>query len=92
MIKQLRGEYTVLKVELISYHKRAKLLSQFEKLEVIHIQRSANAEAITLAGLAASFTFAKGENLKIVVLERRLLLPFEESSECETINRIEIDA
>lgn len=88
----LKVVYIVRKVELIPYHEReTKLLSHFKKVGIIYVRRSSNAQTDVLAGLTSSLALSKGENLKIVVSERRLLPPFEESQECETIYRVEAD-
>lgn len=56
-----------------------EVATQFEKVDIMHVQWAANVQTDALAGLAASFNLRAGESLKILVSERRLISRFEES-------------
>ncbi|KAK2980357.1 hypothetical protein RJ640_014530 [Escallonia rubra] len=57
VVKQLRGEYTVRRTNLVPYHEITnQLLSQFGKVQIFHVRRGVNAQADSLAGLAAAMT------------------------------------
>lgn len=74
-VKQLNGEYNVKEAELIPYHKQAgKLLSQFEKVKILHVRRVTNVWTDAL-GLATSLSVPDGEVRYITVVRRRLLTP-----------------
>ncbi|KAK2997285.1 hypothetical protein RJ639_025852, partial [Escallonia herrerae] len=79
VVKQLRGEYTVRRTNLVPYHERAnQLLSQFGKVQIFHIRRGVNARADSLAGLAASMTLPDNKTITITVGERRVLQPLNQ--------------
>lgn len=68
----------VCEVELILDHKQAaRLVSQFQKVEIINVRRSANARAHALVVLISFLTVPTRENLNIGVLKRRPLPHFE---------------
>ncbi|XP_058221003.1 uncharacterized protein LOC131331154 [Rhododendron vialii] len=82
VIKQLRGEYIVNKASLAPYHERAsQLLSQFKKVNIFHVKRRINAQADSLACLAASLSLPDRETITVTVGERRVLRPLIEISE-----------
>ncbi|XP_058216876.1 uncharacterized protein LOC131327758 [Rhododendron vialii] len=84
VIKQLRGEYIVKKASLAPYHERAsQLLSQFKKVNIFHVKRRINAQADSLASLAASLSLP--EAITVTVGERRVLRPLTEISEVLSI-------
>ncbi|KAF7154329.1 hypothetical protein RHSIM_Rhsim01G0139100 [Rhododendron simsii] len=81
VIKQLRGEYIVKKASLAPYHERAsQLLSQFRKINIFHVKRRINAQADSLASLAASLSLPDRETITVTVGERRVLQPLTEIS------------
>ncbi|KAG5528415.1 hypothetical protein RHGRI_029180 [Rhododendron griersonianum] len=81
VIKQLRGEYIVKKASLTPYHERAsQLLSQFRKVNIFHVKRRINAQADSLASLAASLSLPDRETIIVTVGERRVLQPLTEIS------------
>ncbi|KAG5556090.1 hypothetical protein RHGRI_006649 [Rhododendron griersonianum] len=82
VIKQLRGEYIVKKASLAPYHEKAsQLLSQFRKVNIFHVKRRINAQADSLASLAASLSLPDRETIIVTVGERRVLQPLTEISE-----------
>ncbi|XP_058221013.1 uncharacterized protein LOC131331161 [Rhododendron vialii] len=82
VIKQLCGEYIVKKASLAPYHERAsQLLSQFKKVNIFHVKRRINAQADSLASLAASLSLLDRETITVTVGERRVLRPLIEISE-----------
>ncbi|XP_028096381.1 uncharacterized protein LOC114296288 [Camellia sinensis] len=82
MVKQLHGEYIVMKTSLISYHKRAdQLFSQFWKTHIFHVKKRINNRADSLASLAASLTLPDSKTITITVGERKVLQPLKEVSD-----------
>lgn len=46
IVKQLRREYNVKKAELVPYHKKMEqLLTEFEEVKILHMQRAMSARA-----------------------------------------------
>lgn len=73
IVKQLRKEYSVKKVEPIPYHKREQLLKQFEEVKILHVRRVVKARADALVVLPASLFVLDGEVSYIMIGGRRLL-------------------
>lgn len=96
MLRQLRGEYSVKKTELIPYHKKAsQLLAQFQEVKILYIRRAVNARSDALASLAASLLVSNGEECHITVSRRRLLVPLSKApseSTPEEVLGIEVEA
>ncbi|KAK3004298.1 hypothetical protein RJ639_018394 [Escallonia herrerae] len=86
VVKQLRGEYTVRRTNLVPYHERAnQLLSQFRKVQIFHIRRGVNARADSLVGLATSMTLPDNKTITITVGERRVLQPLNQVPQLEPV-------
>lgn len=61
--------------------KRAsQLLAQFQEVKILHVRRVANPKADALVSLAASLSIPRGEERRITISGRRLLIPLFELS------------
>lgn len=63
----------------------------FEKVGIIYVRRTANAQVNVLAGLAASHRGGGGWKPQDSSLERRLLSPLDDARECKAVYGNEVD-
>lgn len=96
IVHQINGIYEVRMPELVPYYNAArKLMDKFQHIEVLHVPRSRNAPADTLAKLAAALVLPEGEPTHVAVEERCLLpavlelLPEEQEVNIVTTNDVE---
>lgn len=80
----------VRKVSLVPYHKRADyLMSQFRRVNIFHVRRGVNAQADSLASLAASLILPSEKTVTITVGERRRFFEaLREITQAEPVNMI----
>ncbi|XXG82950.1 hypothetical protein AAC387_Pa10g0821 [Persea americana] len=73
MVSQINGKYDVRKPDILPYHRWVKtLIPQFSYITIMHITRSLNAKADSLADIAATMVVPEGSHCEIFVKERRL--------------------
>lgn len=63
-------------------------MSQFRRVNIFHVRRGVNAQADSLASLAASLILPSEKTLTITVRERRVLQPLREITQAEPVNMI----
>lgn len=63
-------------------------MSQFRRVNIFHVRRGVNAQADSLASLAASLILPSEKTLTITVRERRVLQPLREIPQAEPVNMI----
>ncbi|KAJ8622151.1 hypothetical protein MRB53_030680 [Persea americana] len=74
IVSQINGKYDVRKPDILPYHRWVKtLIPQFSYITVMHIARSLNAKADSLADIAATMVVPEGSHCEIFVKERRLM-------------------